>query len=117
MFIDHQTGSKASFTQRDQTAIKPLVTMGMEAVLMDCGTEYSRTKQEQVVTHTSSTSCSSVIILSCRASSFPVTLIVTNIVTRGVVIINRLTSVQPPNMVRTRVWPSTKMVTDPSATG
>ena len=71
----------------------------------------------QVATHTSSTSCSSVIILSFRASSFPVTLIVTKSVTCGVVMLNRLTSEQPLQILRTMVWLSTKMVTDPSATG
>ena len=69
------------------------------------------------MTLTSTTSCSSAIILSFPASSFPVTLIVTRSVIRGVMIMNRRTSVQPPNIVGTRVWPSTKMVTDPSATG
>ena len=57
------------------------------------------------------------IIVSFRASSFLVTLIVTSVVTGGVVIQNRLTSVQPPQFLGTRVWPSTKMVTDPLATG
>ena len=56
--------------------------------------------------------------ISFRASSFPLTLIlVTSIVARGVMINSRLTSVQPPQILGTRVWPSTKMVTDPSATG
>ena len=66
---------------------------------------------------TTPTSCLSVIIFSSRASSFPVTLIVTRVVTGGVVIQNRLTSVQPPQILGTRVWPSTKMVTEPLATG
>ena len=69
------------------------------------------------MTLTSSTSCSSAIILSFPASSFPVTLIVTRSVTRGVVMINRGISVQPLVVVGTRAWPSTKMVTDLSATG
>ena len=69
------------------------------------------------MTLTSTTSCSSAIILSFPASSFPVTLIVTNIVTRGVMMLNRLTSEQPPKILRTMVWLSTKMVTDPLATG
>ena len=57
------------------------------------------------------------MILFFRASSFPVSLVVTNIVTRGVVILHRRTSVQPPQIKGSMVWLSTKMVTELSATG